>query len=142
MFHGFLSLIRGYDTKLSDLECKIIGDLCISVGEDKCRKLRSRIESINKITRLDGGREVLFYNERRGSVLFDPAHAISDVPGACKYAKFVINSSDKMTRNSGRIFLSQGNFASIEYRNPTEHADVCKISTIDIVIIEKAFGSR
>jgi hypothetical protein len=86
---------------------------------------------------MDGGREVIFYNSKRRRVVFNPEYSISEIEGVCSFAKFGIKSNDKMTKNIGKVYLIDGNLTSIEYKNPTEHADVFAIDKIDIVIVEK-----
>ena len=137
MLHGLLSLIRGYDTKLSELELAIVDALCANISDEYCLKLKSRISYVNMIKRSDGGREVILYNRRRGVTIFNDDFAISKLPGASKFAKFKILSNDKMTKNNGYIILMNGNLASIEYKNPTEHAEISHIKEIEISIIDK-----
>jgi len=94
------------------------------------------------VYRLDGGREVLFYRKRMGSVIIDKDTSISCIGGPCLFAKFVIESDDAMSRNSGKVILFDGVFFSIKYNNPTEHLEMQNIKSLKLELVDEGINEN
>jgi hypothetical protein len=139
MFRAILNFLRGYDTRYSELELRLFEGLSKLLSHDDQGKLKNRLSKIGKICRLDGGREIIFYQYKNGKVVFPRETSISDVVEITKFVEFRIFSSSEMTANKGSILLKNGNLGIIKYIRPIEHAEVDDIISIEMKIVDEPY---
>jgi len=90
------------------------------LDKPRAEKLRRRIESINLVQRVDGGREVNAYVMRDGKPFFDESIRLVADNGEKKLAAFSFRTSDQRLYE-GAMWLVNGQLYSLEFNNVTEH---------------------
>jgi hypothetical protein len=131
--------MRGYDTRYNELEIRLFCELSKLLSPSFQDKLKVRLKNIKRISRLDGGTEVIFYHFVNGKAVFPNETRISDIPGSVKFAIFEIKSDNRLTANKGQIYLNEGNVSSIDFRRPTEHAEIDDIISIEMKIVDEPY---
>jgi hypothetical protein len=133
------NLVRGYTRHLSSYERAIIDALGKRLDENSRARLMRRAAAINRVHRLDGGRETLFYQMKAGRPVFPDETALVQEPRVIAFAQFSVRSRDQLTRLTGVINLCAGNLFSIDFNRNTEHADDAKIEAIDVELLGPPF---
>jgi len=100
-------------------------------------RLQRRIEAVNLVQRLDGGREVNCFVMQQGKPVLPVETRIDATAGEKSLAKFVVEGSAG-TANSGQIWLVDGNLFSLEFDQPTEHADANAVAGVRVELVEIA----
>lgn len=114
------AFLSGGSSEFQPLELSILTAVKTQLDSRLASKLERRLEQVNLIQRLDGGREVNTYYRRRGDVVLDPETALTSCSGEGKLAEFRFRSRDGIPF-SGSVWMIDGVFFSIEFDNPTEH---------------------
>jgi hypothetical protein len=139
MLRAIINLLRGYDTKFLDIELRIFSELSNLLQPDDQIKLSKRLKNIQRISRLDGGREVLLYQFINKKPVFPAETKIFQKSGIVKIAEFEVKSDNRLTANKGFILISDGNIFSIDFRRPTEHAEIDDIISIEMKIVDEPY---
>lgn len=119
----FLSLrafFRGGTAGFLPLEMRVLDGIAEQLDADRARKLRESVARINLVQRLDGGREVNTYEMRSGKPVMDEAPRLTDAKGDEVLAEFTLTTAGG-AENAGKVWLVDGRFFSLEFRDPTEH---------------------
>ena len=87
---------------------------------DRAGKLRERLVRINLVQRLDGGREANVYEMKDGEPVIDGSLRLADAKGEKVLAEFTLTTAGG-AENAGKVWLVDGRFFSLEFRDPTEH---------------------
>jgi len=111
---------RGGTTGLQPLEMHVLSAIGHTLDEGMAARLSARIQSINLVQRLDGGREVNTYAMAGGKPSFDDHNRMTATDGEAKLADFFFTSTDGR-RFEGSAWLVNGQLFSLEFDNPTEH---------------------
>lgn len=123
----------------NDYELAILNAISDQLSEELQERLHRRINSVNLVQRLDGGREVNAYAmEKRHPMkkrrpILDDATRLNSSAEESILATFQITGSVG-TANSGKAWLVNGFFFSLEFDEPTEHARKENISEIIIAL--------
>lgn len=128
----FLGFTRGF----TPFECRVLEDLASCLSSDRAEKLRLRISQINRVYRLDGGREVNCYVMRSGKPVLPTETKIGFQQGESALAEFSVEADDLLTKNEGSIVLIDGNLFSLLFREPTEHASVDNVHGITFDVMK------
>lgn len=114
------SFLRKGTPSFGVLEAALLEAVGRHLDSDRADRLRRRVESINLVQRLDGGREVNAYSVKNGKPFFDEAIRLIAEDGERKLATFSFVGGNQ-TSYEGSIWLVDGQFFSLEFSNPTEH---------------------
>lgn len=115
----------------TDFESRVLSALSAILSAAEMDRLRERVKRINLVQRLDGGREVNAFALRGGKPVLDEDTRIDSSIGERAVAKVTIEGAAG-TANTARVWLVEGNLFSIEFDEPTEHADTSAISSIRV----------
>ncbi len=140
LLDSFLRAFRGGTAGFSEFEMVVLGAILEELPPQQRTRLKRRIESVNLVQRLDGGREVNCYSMRSGKPVLDPATRVQPVEGEVPFARFVVEG-DEVTRNSGKAWLVDGQFFSLEFDQPTEHASPQGVTSVRVWLPTQASGS-
>lgn len=120
LFQSIVALLRKGAPGFSVLEMELLRDAERQLDTERADKLRRRVESINLVQRIDGGREVNAYSMKHGRPTFDQNLRLIEDDREKKLATFSFRASDHR-RYEGAIWLVNGQLFSIEFNNITEH---------------------
>jgi hypothetical protein len=142
---GFLDaiqgLLKGGTRGFNGLERAVLTQASRALPQTLQRRWEQRIEAVNLVQRLDGGREVNCYVMKHGKPAFDDETRIDAAAGEKVLARFVVEGAPG-TANSGNLWLINGNLFSIEFDRPTEHAVFDAVSAVRVQLTEtKGDGS-
>jgi len=115
------SLLRKGAPGFSVLEAALLDEVERHLDVDRADRLRRRIESINLVQRLDGGREVNAYALKNGKPAFEEATRLIAEDDERKLATFSFIGANQISYE-GTAWLVNGQLFSLEFNNPTEHA--------------------
>jgi len=113
----------------NDYEIAILKTIAKQLPEELRERFRSRIDGVNLVQRLDGGREVNSYVMEGRRPIMEDSTKLDSSAGEKLLATFYV-TGDVGTANSGKAWLVDGNFFALEFDEPTEHATKEKISEI------------
>jgi hypothetical protein len=131
----FKNFFKAGSSSLSEFERAVLARVSQALPPEEEQKLRNRIESVNLVQRLDGGREVNCYVMHGGSPVFPEETRLDFSKGERLLAKLTI-TGPLGTANSGSVWLINGNFFALEFRSPTEHANANSITDIQVDICD------
>lgn len=117
---SIVAFLRKGDTGFSRLEAALLDEVGRHLNMDRADRLRCRIERINLVQRLDGGREVNAYALENGKPVFDESTRLIDEDDAQRLATFSFVDGNQITY-TGAAWLINGQLFSLEFDNPTEH---------------------
>jgi hypothetical protein len=120
LFRSIAALLRKGAPGFSVLETELLREVERQLDVDRADKLRRRVESINLVQRLDGGREVNAYSMKNGQPSFDESLRLTDESDEQKLATFSFHGSDQRSYE-GAMWLVNGQLFSMEFNNITEH---------------------
>jgi hypothetical protein len=124
-------LFRRGTPGFSDFEAKVLLALSEVLSPTEVERLRERVRRINLVQRLDGGREVNAFAMRGGRPVLDEDTRLDSSIGEKVLARITIEGPAG-TANMAKVWLVEGNLFSIEFDEPTEHADTSAISSIRV----------
>lgn len=130
-------VLLGYTRGLTSFEHIILDAFVRALPKELAAKLALRVSQINRVHRLDGGREVNCYVMRKGKPHLPDETRISGESGESTLGCFHVDSPDALTKNSGYVLLVDGNLFSLMFREPTEHADVANVDRIRVDIEQR-----
>lgn len=120
---NFLSrLVKAGTSGFNEFELIVLNELAAALPADLQGRLRRRIEAVNLVQRLDGGREVNCYVLQNGKPVRQVETRLDATLGEKVLAEFVVEGPPG-TANTGEVWLVDGNVFSIEFNRATEHAD-------------------
>lgn len=94
-----------------------------------------RVQAVNLVQRLDGGREVNCYAMQNGRAVLDSGTRVDASTGERILARFRIDGTPQAS-NAGQVWLVDGNLFSIEFRDATEHAESSQVTAIAVEIAD------
>lgn len=128
-------LFAGTDN-FNHFERAILREVAFALPAEARVRLEARIAAVNRVQRLDGGREVNCFEMRGGNVVLSNATRIDDSSGERILARVRVDGAPKV-RNSGCIWLVDGHFFSIEFDQSTEHATAGDIERITVKLEDR-----
>ncbi len=105
-----------------------------NLDANRAGKLRERMARINLVQRLDDGREVNVYEMRDGKPVIDRSLRLNDVEGEKLLAEFRLTTVEG-AKNRGKVWLVDGRFFSLEFRDPTEHMLDDRLEELQVTIV-------
>lgn len=114
-------LFRGGTSSFNTFERMVLDGIRVMLLPELQGRFEARIRAINLVQRLDGGREVNCFSLVKGRATLDLETRIDDSNGEKVFATFSVEGP-LGTRNSGKVWLVDGNLFSLEFEEPTEHA--------------------
>lgn len=133
-------LFRRGTPGFTDFESKVLAALADALTPAEMERLRERVKRINLVQRLDGGREVNAFAMQGGKPVLSEDTRLDLSTGERPLAQITIEGAPG-TANMARVWLVDGNLFSIEFDDPTEHADVAAITSMHVTR-ESDAGSR
>jgi hypothetical protein len=124
-------LFRRGTPGFTDFESKALSALSEVLSPSEMDRLRERVKRINLVQRLDGGREVNAFAMRGGKPVLDEDTRIDSSIGERALARIAIEGPAG-TANTAQVWLVDGNLFSIEFDEPTEHADASAVLSIRV----------
>lgn len=124
-------LMRPGSRSFSDYERKVLEAVALRLPPDAAERLTRRIEEVNLVQRLDGGREVNCYSIKGGRVVVNPDSRIESSTGERMLARFQVRGG-QLASNEGEVWLVDGSLFSIEFRDSTEHAEPKDVVSIAV----------
>lgn len=115
-------LFKAGTSRFSDFERLVLSHVATELPADLQERFQRRIEAVNLVQRINGGREVNCFVMSNGKPTLDLATRIDFEVGEKLLAKFAIDARPG-TENTGKIWLVDGNLFSIEFDQATEHAE-------------------
>jgi len=131
LFRVLHRLFTGGTSGFNDFERFILSDIDRAMPSALQLRFRRRTEAVNLVQRLDGGREVNCFVMRHGRPVLEPETRIDAAIGEKSLAKFVVEGPPG-TANTGQAWLVDGNLFSIEFDQPTEHADPTAVACVRV----------
>lgn len=131
LWNQFRALVKGGTAGFNGFEHKVLNAVIEMLPPDAQEKIKARILSINLVQRLDGGREVNCFSLKGGRSVLEEATRIDSQIGERKLARFCVETTNEGL-NAGDVWLVDGNLFSIEFQNPTEHADAVLVKSIQV----------
>ena len=125
-------LFRRGTPGFTEFESKVLSALSDVLTPTEMERLHERVKRINLVQRLDGGREVNAFAMQGGKPVLDEDTRLDASTGEKALAKITIEGPAG-TANAAQVWLVDGNLFSIEFDDPTEHADASGISSIRVV---------
>jgi hypothetical protein len=125
-------LFRRGTSGFTEFESKVLSALSDVLTPTEMERLHERVKRINLVQRLDGGREVNAFAMQGGKPVLDEDTRLDSSTGEKALAQITIEGIAG-TANKARVWLVDGNLFSIEFDDPTEHADTSGISSIRVV---------
>lgn len=104
----------------SVLETALLDEIKLQLDADRAERLKRRVESVNLVQRLDGGREVNAYALENGKPVFDESSRLVVEDKARKLANFSFIGGDRISY-TGAAWLVNGQLFSLEFDKSTEH---------------------
>ncbi len=135
-----VSVFKSGTTSFNAYERRLIEAIQAALPAPVSQRFAERIFSINLVQRIDGGREVNCFSVVRGRAVLDGVTRICALPGEAILARLIVVGPPG-TSNTADAWLVDGNFFSIEFSEPTEHAEANRIEGIQVLFTEKATGS-
>ncbi|PCK32952.1 hypothetical protein [Pseudoalteromonas piscicida] len=117
MFDKLISLFKKGDDSLNVLESEILDKVVEVLSSQYSNILKKRIKSINLVQRIDNNMEVNCFEMSNGKAILRTEHRLINDSGEAVLATFAINK-DSMEPVSGKLWLVQGVFFSIEFDSP------------------------
>jgi hypothetical protein len=135
LLSAVLNAVRGYRSSFDELENSIFDSVRLQLPAAVLGPFTRRIEDINVVQPILGGMEVNFYERRHGKILF-PEHArILMTDDVVTLATIRLVSTDKMSNLRAKLFCGRGTLTSLEFNEPSEHAQVENIEAIEVHIM-------
>jgi hypothetical protein len=120
VFQSLRAFFRGGTPGFKPLERQVLDGVVGHLDADRAAKLRERLARINLVQRLDGGREVNVYEMKNGKPVIDGSLRLTDAEGERVLVEFALTTAGG-AENAGKVWLVDGRFFSLEFRDPTEH---------------------
>ena len=117
MFDKLISLFKKGDDSLNVLESEILDKVVAMLSPQHSNILKKRIKSINLVQRIDNNMEVNCFEMSKGKAILRTEHRLINDSDEAVLATFAINK-DSMGPVSGKLWLVQGVFFSIEFDSP------------------------
>ncbi|MBA2670808.1 MAG: hypothetical protein H0U67_10585 [Gemmatimonadetes bacterium] len=133
LFRSIAALLRGGAPGFSVLESELLVEAQRRLDAGRADQLKRRVESVNLVQRLDGGREVNAYSIKNGKPAFDESLRLLGENDERELAKFSFRTSDGR-HYKGSIWLVNGQLFSLEFDNITEHILDCHPLDLDLSI--------
>jgi len=134
------SVFKSGTTSFNPYEQRLVEAIRAALPARVRERFAERIASVNLVQRIDGGREVNCFSIIRRKAVLQDATRICDLPGEAILARVTIVGPPG-TANIADVWLVGGNLFSIEFSEPTEHADSSQVERIQVLFTEKAMGS-
>jgi hypothetical protein len=134
MLKSIFAFLGGFSTSFNDFEMAVVEAVGQQLSEALRKRMHLRIESLTRVHRFDGGREVIGYQKKSGKILFPDETRLTANDGSTLLASFTVHSRSSMSRLKGKVWLNHGNLTSLEFNLPTEHAEVGEIERIDVAM--------
>ena len=123
MLTAIFNALRGYTASFDIYERRIIAAVADKLDPEQRTRLERRAAAINKVHRIDGGREVLGYQVERRRIVFPEATRLTAGNDVEILAQFVVRARTSMSSLSGKLIMYRGNFSMIQFDQNTEHAE-------------------
>ncbi|MBM0103468.1 hypothetical protein JM946_01880 [Steroidobacter sp. S1-65] len=136
---SFLAKLLNADTRLSELESRILNCVKDQLGADLTALWRRQVEAINKVQRLPGGAEVNFYRMERGRPTFDESLAFLNKAEELLIAKVTVSATVKGVAATikAQVWCVRGFIFSIEYgSDPAYFEEAMAMDPAPDVLIE------
>jgi hypothetical protein len=130
----FVNFIRFGTASFTDYERRVLRAVEERLSTETGERFRKRINAVNLVQRIDGGREVNCFVIFKGRAILAEETRINSSSGEQILARFTVRGP-LGTSNTGNVWLVDGNLFSIEFNDPTEHADPGSIEKIDVEMI-------
>ena len=114
------AFFRGGTTGFMPLEKQVLDGVIEKLDAELAEKLRVRVARVNLVQRFDGGREANVYEMKGGKAVIDGSLRLSDADGERVLAAFSLTTATG-AENGGKVWMVDGRFFSLEFRDPTEH---------------------
>ncbi len=134
IFQSLGAFLRGGTTGFLPLEEQVLDGVAEQLDSDRARKFRESVARINLVQRLDGGREVNAYEMRSGKPVLDEAPRLTDADGEKALAEFKLTTGVG-AENTGKVWLVDGRFFSLEFRDPTEHMLNDRLENLQVKLV-------
>jgi hypothetical protein len=135
MISFLLDLFLPDRTRPNEFEKAVLEKIAAEVPAQIRAKLDSQIREINRVQRLDGGREIDFYRIEHGRVVSNTSSRLYDYEGERILANIEVFGNEESS-NSGSALVVDGYFFSLNFKNPTEHTTLNAVTSINVRIFD------
>ncbi|MBA2935700.1 hypothetical protein HZF05_16575 [Sphingomonas sp. CGMCC 1.13654] len=135
MFSAILNVLRGYRTSFDALENAIFAEVRRTLPVSVQGRFDDRLRRINIIQAPLGKLELNLYEKRRGAILFSDSSRIVTTDDSIHIATVKLESADEMSRLKAKLFCGSGVLTSVEFNQPSEHADVDNITGMKVQLV-------
>lgn len=133
--------LRRGSRSFSEYERLVLDAVAEHLPPGAAERFLRRVQAVNLVQRLDGGREVNCYAMQNGRAVLDSGTRVDSSTGERILARFRIEGT-KQTSNVGEVWMVDGNLFSIEFRDPTEHAESSQVTAIAVEIADNEAARR
>lgn len=134
MFSALASFFRGQSAALTAYETAVLDAVAEALDPPLRAKFEARVAAITNIRRRDSGREVAAEQKAGGRLLFPEETRLTAADGDVMLARFSIYSRATLSALQGQVWLLRGNFSSLAFTHPTEHAQLDDVHRISVKI--------
>ena len=134
MLMAIFNMLRGYRGSFNALERAILEEVQRAIPERVRRAFAQRLISINMVQPILGGQEINLYERRNGKVLFGDKERVVSTDAPILIATVELHSVEEPSCLTASLFCVNGVLTSLEFNQPSEHADIEKVTAIDVSI--------
>lgn len=134
VFQSLRAFFRGGTPGFKPLERQVLDGVVEQLDDDRARKFRERLARINLVQRLDGGREANVYEMKGGRPVIDGSLRLANAEGEKVLAEFELTTA-RGAVNAGKVWLVDGRFFSLEFREPTEHMLEERVEKLQVTLV-------
>jgi hypothetical protein len=134
LISAIFGVFRKGTSTFSEFENHVLQAVMHELAPQAAARMASRIRSVNLVQRLDGGREVNCYCMRGGRATINESERLVDQDGEIELARVKIEGPAG-TANKATLWLVGGQFFSIEFDEPTEHAQETAATGIQVEVL-------
>lgn len=117
-------------------ETMVIEAVMDELAEPLRARFAQRLAAVTRIRRADGGRQIAVDQKAGGRILFPAATRLTGRDGDVLLARFTITSRRTLSALQGKAWLVDGNFSSLSFTQPTEHAQCDDVHRISVKLDE------
>lgn len=136
---GILSALFGRSApSFTAYETMVLDAIQAELAEPLRGRFAQRLAAITRIRRADGGRQVAVDQKVGGRLAFPVETRLIARDGDLLLARFSVISRRTLSALQGKVWLVDGNFSSLSFTQPTEHAQCDDVHRITVKL-EGAF---
>lgn len=138
---GFFSALFGRSApSFTAYETMVLDAIRDELAEPLRARFAQRLAAVTRIRRADGGQQVAIDQKAAGRLVFPDETRLTGADGDVLLARFTVISRRTLSALQGKAWLIDGNFSSLSFTQPTEHAQCDDVHRISVKLDEAFAG--